>query len=279
VASSQSGANRGKTAVLEFGMKYHEVGVTNDDAQFLETRAFQTSEIARLFRVPPHLIGDLSKATFSNIEQQSIDYVMHTLTPWLVRWEQAIEFTFLDPEADPAADVEFPTRELLRGDMAARANYYGSGILDGWLTRNEARMDDGREPIDGLDEPLVPLNMVGADDLGKQLDDPPPPKPGPVKTPKAPSQSARTVALAQAACARVARKEARIVAAIEPPMTRGALLVAYEPHVNFVAAALGVNRAQVGDVLQRANRPPGRARPRGHRRHRARAAAAARAGE
>jgi hypothetical protein len=105
-------------------------------------------------------------------------------------------------------------------------------------------MDDGREPLDGLDEPLVPLNMVGADDLGKQLDDPPPSEAGPVKTPKAPSQSARTVALAQAACARVARKEARIVATIEPPMTRGALLVAYEPHVNFVAAALGVNRAQ-----------------------------------
>jgi hypothetical protein len=209
--------------VLEFGMKYHEVGVTNDDAQFLETRGFQVSEIARLFRVPPHLIGDLSKATFSNIEQQSIDYVMHTLTPWLVRWEQAIEYTFLDPEADPAADVEFPTRELLRGDMAARRITTGSGILDGWLTRNEARMDDGREPIDGLDEPLVPLNMVGAEDLGKQLDDPPANAEKAVKPPKAPAQSARTVALAQAACARVARKEARIVATVTPPYTGVAL--------------------------------------------------------
>jgi HK97 family phage portal protein len=96
----QGGMNRGKAAVLEYGMKLHEVTVSNDDAQFLETRKFQVSEIARLFRIPPHMIGDLEKATFSNIEQQSIEYVMHTLTPWLVRWEEAIEYTFLGADAD-----------------------------------------------------------------------------------------------------------------------------------------------------------------------------------
>jgi HK97 family phage portal protein len=158
---AQAGMNRGKTAVLEFGMKYHELGVTNDEAQFLETRKFQVTEIARLFRVPPHMIADLDRATFSNIEQQSIEYVRDSLQPWLRRWAEAIRYTFLDPDDPADADlvVRFPVRELLRGDLAARAQFYSRGILDGWLTRNEARLDDDRNPLDNLDEPLRPLNM------------------------------------------------------------------------------------------------------------------------
>jgi hypothetical protein len=135
--------------------------VTNDEAQFLETRKFQVTEIARLFRVPPHMIADLDRATFSNIEQQSIEYVRDSLQPWLRRWAEAIRYTFLDPDDPADADlvVRFPVRELLRGDLAARAQFYSRGILDGWLTRNEARLDDDRNPLDNLDEPLRPLNM------------------------------------------------------------------------------------------------------------------------
>src|SRR5574343_577491 len=89
--AAQSGSNRGKVLVLENGMKFHEVGVTNKDAQFLELRKFQITDIARLFRVPPHMIADLDRATFSNIEQQSLEFVMHTMTPWAERWEASIE--------------------------------------------------------------------------------------------------------------------------------------------------------------------------------------------
>lgn len=158
----QGGSNRSKTAVLENGMKFHEIGVNNKDSQFIESKAFSVAEIARMFRVPPHLIGDLTKATFSNIEQQSLDFVTHTMTPWAERWESSIETMLLgtDQEANQDLEVEFDFSILLRADAAARSTYYHNGIQDGWLVRNEARAREGLDPIDGLDEPLRPLNMV-----------------------------------------------------------------------------------------------------------------------
>jgi HK97 family phage portal protein len=155
---AQSGANRGKVLVLENGMKFHEVGVTNKDAQFLELRKFQITDVARLFRVPPHMIGDLDRATFSNIEQQSLEFVMHTMTPWAERWEASIESELLLEGDD--IEVEFDFANLMRGDAASRASYYQSGIQNGWLTRNEARIAENLNPLQGLDEPLRPLNMV-----------------------------------------------------------------------------------------------------------------------
>ena len=155
---AQSGANRGKVLVLENGMKFHEVGVTNRDAQFLELRKFQITDIARLFRVPPHMIADLDRATFSNIEQQSLEFVMHTMTPWAERWEASIESDLLLDGDD--LEVAFDFSNLMRGDAASRSSYYQSGIQNGWLTRNEARIAENLNPLDGLDEPLRPLNMV-----------------------------------------------------------------------------------------------------------------------
>ena len=155
---AQAGANRGKVLVLENGMKFHEVGVTNKDAQFLELRKFQITDIARLFRVPPHMIADLDRATFSNIEQQSLEFVMHTMTPWAERWEAAIGRDLIfDSEA---LEVEFDFSNLMRGDVASRSAYYQSGIQNGWLTRNEARAAENLNPIAGLEQPLRPLNMV-----------------------------------------------------------------------------------------------------------------------
>ena len=159
---AQSGANRGKVLVLENGMKFHEVGVTNKDAQFLELRKFQITDIARLFRVPPHMIADLDRATFSNIEQQSLEFVMHTMTPWAERWEASIESELLLDGDD--IEIEFDFANLMRGDAASRSAYYQSGIQNGWLTRNEARIAENLNPIDGLDEPLRPLNMVEESD-------------------------------------------------------------------------------------------------------------------
>jgi hypothetical protein len=148
--AAQSGSNRGKVLVLENGMKFHEVGVTNKDAQFLELRKFQITDIARLFRVPPHMIADLDRATFSN------------MTPWAERWEASIEADLL-PDGD-ALEIEFDFANLMRGDAASRSAYYQSGIQNGWLTRNEARISENLNPISGLDQPLRPLNMVEEDD-------------------------------------------------------------------------------------------------------------------
>ncbi|CAJ4967952.1 HK97 family phage portal protein [Burkholderia pseudomallei] len=265
--ATQTGRHRHKTAVLEMGMKYHQISVTNQDAQYLETRKFSVAEIARLFRIPPHLIGDLDKATFSNIEQQSIEFVNFSLMPWLVRWEEAIRYAFLEP--DDELNCEFQVTALLRGDAAARAMYYHNGILDGWMVRNEARKAEGMNPLDGLDEPLRPLNMVEESEAeednenddksaqpapatapGKVAPANPTP-PGAPKPPPPPGKGeASTVvgdmrffAIASTVAERIARKEtATVQAALRCPDREAALLEVYEKHVTFVAQALSVSR-------------------------------------
>lgn len=162
VQEAQAAANRGKMMVLDQGMKYHEIGITNTDAQFLESRKFQVSDIARWFGAPPHKLADLDRATFSNIEQQSLEYVTDSLSIWAETIEAGIESAFIFDEEGIEPELDFA--KLLRGDTSARYKSYGQGIKDGWLTRNEARVDDGREPLPGLDEPLRPLNMVEEDD-------------------------------------------------------------------------------------------------------------------
>lgn len=166
----QSGNNRGKTAVLEGGMKYHELGVTNSDAQFLETRKFSVEEIARLFRVPPHRIGHLDRSTNNNIEHQGLEFVTYTMMPWAERWEAAIEFDLLSEDDD--LQIEFDFSRLLRGDATSRAAYYHAGVLDGWLTRNEARIQENLDPLAGLDEPLRPLNMVMVSEADAEDEEP-----------------------------------------------------------------------------------------------------------
>ena len=206
---AQSGANRGKVLVLENGMKFHEVGVTNKDAQFLELRKFQITDIARLFRVPPHMIADLERATFSNIEQQSLEFVMHTMTPWAERWEASIESDLL-LDGDEL-EVEFDFANLMRGDAASRSSYYQSGIQNGWLTRNEARIAENLNPLDGLDEPLRPLNMVeesAAEDLEVDGEQAEPPAQEQTE-PKDDDTAARFRALVASTSARWARRISR----------------------------------------------------------------------
>jgi HK97 family phage portal protein len=148
------------TAVLQQGLKWHQISISNEDSQFLETRKFQVNDIARWFRVPPHMIGDLEKATYSNIEFQSIDFVVHTMMPWLKRWEAALHRDLFANKEDYFA--EFLVEGLLRGDAKARAEFYASGITNGWLKRNEVREKENMNPEDGLDEFLVPMNMSKA---------------------------------------------------------------------------------------------------------------------
>ena len=173
---ASSGENAHKTAILEEGMKFAKISMTADDSQFLETRKYQRSEIAAIFRVPPHMIGDLERATFSNIEQQSLGFITYTLMPWLTRFEQAIKRDLLLPKERSQLHVKFNVAALLRGDAAARSTYYHNGIQDGWMTRNEARSTESEignifNPIDGLDIPLMPLNMTdGTDDPDEAID-------------------------------------------------------------------------------------------------------------
>jgi len=165
-----SGEHAHETAVLEEGTKFTKISIAPEDAQFLETRKYQRSEIAAIYRVPAHLINDLEKATFSNIEQLGLEFVSLCLMPWITRFEQAIRRDLIARDERPTYGVAFDVSALLRGDAAARSAYYHNGILDGWLLRNEARAMESElgvvlNPIDGLDKPLMPLNMteVGAD--------------------------------------------------------------------------------------------------------------------
>ena len=155
------GAERSnRTAVLMGGLKPVELGGNNQEAQFLEARRFQVEEICRLYRMPPHLVGDLTRSSFSNIEQQSIDFVQHTLLPWLRRFETAIARDLI---TDSAYFAEFDTRGLLRGDAAARASYYQTLWNLGVASINEIRKWENLDPVDGGDTRFVQLNMQTLD--------------------------------------------------------------------------------------------------------------------
>lgn len=157
--------NANKTAVLFDGGKFERVSVPPNEAQFIETRKFQVAEIARWYRVPPHMIGDLDRATFGNIEHQQLEFVMHTLRPWLVRWEQELNRKLFPSRTDgtPAeSHCEFNVDGLLRGDLKTRSDYYVRGRQWGWLSSNDIRRKENMEPIEGGDVYLTPLNMVPA---------------------------------------------------------------------------------------------------------------------
>ena len=151
--------NAWKPAILEEGMDWMSVGIPPRDAQFLELRKFQATEIARFFRIPPHMMADLDRATFSNIEHLSLEFVKYTLKIWLTKWEQECTRKLFSPKTRGKYFCEFLYEEFLRGDFKTRVEGYASAIQNGWLTRNEVRAKENLNPLPGLDEPLVPLNM------------------------------------------------------------------------------------------------------------------------
>jgi HK97 family phage portal protein len=173
-ADSAGLSNAHRTKILEEGMDIEALGIPPNEAQFLETRKFQVTEIARIYRVPPHLLADLDRATFSNIEHQGLSFVQHTLMPWAVRHEQAIWRDLLNPPDRKTLFAKYIFAGLLRGDTVSRYGAYTTGINAGFLTRNEARELEDLNPLEGLDEPLLPLNMmeVGAEPPAAAL--PPP---------------------------------------------------------------------------------------------------------
>ncbi|WP_251548147.1 phage portal protein [Pumilibacter intestinalis] len=167
----QGTRNSHKVAVLEEGMKYHTIGIAPEDAQFLETRKYQVNEICRIFRVPPHLVGDLERATFSNIEHQSIEFVQHTIRPWLVRWEQAISRSLLDEKERLLYFSRFNVDGLMRGDYKSRMEGYAIGRQNGWLSANDIRHLEDLPPIpkeQGGDAYLVNGNMTAVSKENKE---------------------------------------------------------------------------------------------------------------
>lgn len=155
--------NAGKVAVLEEGMKYTPISISPEQAQFLETRKFQINEIARIFRVPPHMVGDLEKSSFSNIEQQSLEFVKYTLDPWVIRWEQSIMRTLFTPEEKKKYYVKFNVEGLLRGDYQSRMTGYATARQNGWMSANDIRELENLDRIpaeEGGDLYLINGNML-----------------------------------------------------------------------------------------------------------------------
>lgn len=167
-ASEHGGLDKShKIAILEEGMKFHEVGIPPEDAQFLETRKFQVQDIARIYRMPPHKMADLDRATFSNIEHLSIEFVTDTLMPWLVRWEKRANLQLLTGEERKRLYIEHLIDGLLRGDIKSRYEAYAIGRQNGFLSTNDIREKENMNGIDGGDVYLVPLNMIPADQVGQ----------------------------------------------------------------------------------------------------------------
>ena len=166
-------SNSGKVAVLEEGMKYTPISISPEQAQFLETRKFQINEIARIFRVPPHMVGDLEKSSFSNIEQQSLEFVKYTLDPWVIRWEQSIQRALLSQDEKAVYFVKFNLEGLLRGDYQSRMNGYAIGRQNGWMSANDIRELENLDRIpaeEGGDLYLINGNMLPLKDAGAFAD-------------------------------------------------------------------------------------------------------------
>ena len=161
--------NSNKIAVLEEGMKYTPISISPEQAQFLETRKFQIDEIARIFRVPPHMIGDLEKSSFNNIEQQSLEFVKYTLDPWVSRWEQAMVRALLTPDEKKKYFFKFNVDGLLRGDYQSRMNGYATARQNGWMSANDIRELENLDRIpaeQGGDLYLINGNMTKLEDAG-----------------------------------------------------------------------------------------------------------------
>jgi HK97 family phage portal protein len=165
----QGSANAHRVAVLEEGLSYKPISISPEQAQFLETRKFQIDEIARIFRVPPHMVGDLEKSSFSNIEQQSLEFVKYTLAPWIARWEQAIYRALLSQAEKERFFVRFNVEGLLRGDYQSRMTGYSIARQNGWMSANDIRELENLDRIpaeDGGDLFLINGNMTRLADAG-----------------------------------------------------------------------------------------------------------------
>ena len=148
------------TPILESGLKYKQLTIAPEAAQMLQTKTFSIQDVARIFNVPPHLLSDLSRSTFSNIEHQDIQFVKYSLRPVLKRYENELERKLFFDDEIGSLEITFNLEGLLRGDSTSRANFYAKAVTNGWMTRNEVRDIEGMNSIPGLDDALYPGNML-----------------------------------------------------------------------------------------------------------------------
>jgi HK97 family phage portal protein len=222
--------------VLEEGMTWKNLGFNAEDTQLIQTMEFGIEEVARWFNVPLHLLRSNKQAqTYASVEMFDLELIIHTLRPWAIRIEQAIRRDLI--VGFDTYFAEFLMDALLRGDSTARKDFYASGITNGWMTRNEVRIKENLNPLKGLDEPLVPLNMGTGN--------PPPAGQDPTST-TPPSQQQRGASLARAAVDRVLRREAGAVSkaqqkyAKEQKAYQAWAEAFYAEHATFVAEALAL---------------------------------------
>lgn len=162
--------NSGKTAILEQGIEFEPIAMNNEQAQWLDAMKMKRSEIAGIFRIPPHMMGDLERATFSNIEQMSLEFVQFTMMPWLVRWESAMNAALFTDAEQEEYFIKFNEKALLRGDGLARAQKLQIERMNGIITANEWRALEEYNPIEDEsgDIYLIPMNMA---DASEPIDD------------------------------------------------------------------------------------------------------------
>lgn len=178
IEKCKHGSERGlckSTAVMRKGgtfllyLQFKNISVSPNEAQFLETRQFQLNEIARIFRVPPHMVGDLERSTFSNIEEQSLEFVKYTLAPWISRWEQSLKKALLNESEKKDYFIQFNVDGLLRGDYQSRMNGYSIGIQNGFLSVNDVRSFENMDLLpdsSGGNEYLVNGTMTKLSEAG-----------------------------------------------------------------------------------------------------------------
>jgi HK97 family phage portal protein len=197
------GERAGRPMLLEDGMSWQSASITMADAEFLGTLQHGVADVCRWYRVPQHKVQELLRSTNNNIEQQSLDYIIDSLMAWAVRWEQAISRDLIVNTDRFFAEHNLDA--LLRGDTKSRAEAYAIAVQWGWMTRAEVRKLENYNPIDGLDEPLQPLNMVTLDDKEDVEDDAEEPTPAPTPFPAAAMAHLRAIVRDNAA--RIIRME------------------------------------------------------------------------
>jgi len=228
--------NSHKPILLEDGGTWQSIGINHENAQFLETRKFQTNEIARLFRMPPHMIADLEKATFSNIEQQSLEFVIHTMLPWLARHEQRYNRALLLPDERREYFFELNIDALLRGDIKSRYEAFQIARQNGWLSVDEIRAMENTNPLPegkGGDIYTMQSSFVPLDMLGKNV------KP-PSQEQKQEGVRAALIPALTAACLRTVRKESKALATLHKRgLPVSDLAQFYVEHREYIAENVG----------------------------------------
>lgn len=241
--AAMSGENAYSTPVMDRGMKIHELGMTNQDAQLVESSKLSESELCRLWLVPPHKVGILDRATNNNIEQQNEQFYSDTLMALFRRWEESAEVHLLTEEEQADLRIEFDVAQLLRADVTARSKMYHDGIQDGWLVRNEVRQREGLEPLDGLDEPLEPLNMVQPGSRGQPAEGAPDKPDG--------NADDKPQAILLAAADRAVRREVNALRRIRPgPAAKVEAADFYGKHATWLAPVLAIEQSVADRICE-----------------------------